>query len=77
VTGRRRSLVSAGLRRRVQELGLTQSAAAERAGMSQAQFYRLLWGGPPTLVTAMRVAEALGAPVESLWALTAPEEPLS
>jgi HTH-type transcriptional regulator/antitoxin HipB len=59
--------VGDGIRRARQELGITQADLAERAGLSANYVARLERGElGPSLWVAVRLAEALETPVESL-----------
>lgn len=60
--------ITAGLREAVQRLGLSQTAAANRCGMTQPQFNQILNGKvEPKIGTCFRIAKGLGVPLEELF----------
>jgi transcriptional regulator with XRE-family HTH domain len=54
---------------RRRELGLTQAALAERAGIDRAQVSRIEHGLIPSLDAQRRLARALAIDVDTLWPL--------
>lgn len=56
---------------RLEELGLSQTVAANLCGMTQPQFSRIACGDvSPTIFTALRIAEALQTTLDDLFNLS-------
>lgn len=52
----------------------TSVGQAEFLGISRATLYRIRSGDPPSISSAMRIADALGVPVDALFELTGEDQ---